>query len=76
MKEEQYKIEDQSKNLEKNFNFNQAGIFFFVPESFEALPIFGENRQQQILTILALFQKGILVEGFYKTIIPNNDKNK
>ncbi len=62
----------QQQVLQNPINFNALGIFFFAPKEFEPNPMFGQTKQQQLVTILNLFQQGILVEGFYKTIVVNN----
>lgn len=63
----------QKQVLDNPINFNDFGIYFFVPKDFKAKPMFGQTPEQQLVTILNLFQQGILVEGFYKTIVVNNE---
>ncbi|MCS7317124.1 MAG: hypothetical protein NZZ41_02225 [Candidatus Dojkabacteria bacterium] len=69
-------MEEQVKKQEatsRPINFNSLGIFFYAPREFEPIPLFGKTPEQQLLTILKLFQQGILVEGFYRTIVANNE---
>lgn len=66
-------LQPKQQVLHNPINFNTLGIFFYAPKEFEPMPMFGETPEKQLLTILKLFQQGILVEGFYKTIVVNNE---